>query len=89
MTYDELPTAKIATFETWKSLGYCVMKGTKAVWVNGVPHFTEHQVIPFSELKQKKAEVHEKLKDESEQFEAEDRILKTYDKPDYDDDYPF
>lgn len=32
------------TFDGWKNLGYYVNKGSKAIWVNGVPMFTKFQV---------------------------------------------
>ena len=36
--------ATMRTFEGWKVLGYFVNKGARAVWVNGIPMFTQYQV---------------------------------------------
>lgn len=48
MTLEELPTTKYATFETWRNLGYGVIKGSKAFWVDGISYFTEFQVNSFA-----------------------------------------
>jgi len=33
------------TFDEWSSLGYKIIKGSKAMWVDGVAKFSEKQVM--------------------------------------------
>lgn len=38
---------KIKTFQEWSDLGYQIVKGSKATWVDGKPMFKENQVVKY------------------------------------------
>ena len=45
MSQVDMETTELKTFQQWSDLGYKILKGSKARWVNGVAVFSRDQVI--------------------------------------------